>query len=288
MRIIKDQTDYIERRLAGEEVIPRAYLYGLIVAEEVQSADEVMVISINSLDYSIYIYEIKDGNFRIRSFQEIVHHSLSEVLTNDMLDDQTLAWWKAVFFEKDGHSTYDNAYDVLRIAENRNQTFQETIQSVIRSFEGLNLSSVPSRVCIVGEYSKNPLVRYALQQKLDSNNNIYMIPCDDVKSDSFEGAQSQIILPTERIQASPMRINGSIFADLFMQQSITITFPLPCIENVLVNDIKWSQLISDSTPDYSVGDLEFKKLFLQAECDVYGTIFLSCADIHGNRSIVKF
>ena len=127
MRIIKDQADYIERRLSGEEIIPRAYLYGLAAVEKGQSANEVMVISINKHDFSTYIYTIKDGNFLISSFQENAHHSLSEVLTNDILDRQTIAWWKVVFFEIEGQCKYDSSYDNLRIAENRAQTFKEII-----------------------------------------------------------------------------------------------------------------------------------------------------------------
>lgn len=286
MRIIKDQTNYIERRLAGEEVIPRAYLYGLTAVEKGTPANEVMVISISNLDYSAYIYEIKDGNFRITSFQENVHHSLSEVLTNELLNQQTLAWWKAVFFEKDGQCVYDKAYDEFRVSEKGTQTFQEIIQSVKQSFESLNLPAISSIVCIVGEYSMNPLVRYVLQQKLASHNNIHMIPCEEM-ADTFEGSQNRIIHPTEKIQALPMRINGVLFTDLFMQQPIPITFPLLCIDNVLVNDIPWSRLVSDNNPDYIVGNLEFKYLSLLAECDVYGDIFLSCEDSQGNNVIIK-
>ena len=54
-----------------------------------------------------------------------------------------------------------------------------------------------------------------------------------------------------------------------------------------VNDITWSQLVSNNNPDYIVGNLEFKHLSLLAECDVYGDIFLSCEDSHGNNVIVK-
>ena len=287
MRVIKDHADYTDRRLAGEKVIPRAYLYGLTAVEKGQSANEVMVISISSDDFSAYIYEIKDGNFRIRSFQEKVHHSLSEVLTNDIMDSQTLAWWKAVFFEKDGQCTYDQVYDTFRVSEKGTQTFQEMIQSVNQSFKNLNLPAIPSIVCIVGEYSMNPLVRYVLQQKLNPHNNIHLIPCEDITTDTFKGSQNRIIHPTEEIQALPMRINGVFFTDLFMQQPIPITFPLLCIDNVLINDIPWSRLVSDRTPDYRVGNIEFKHLFLQADCDVYGSIFLSCMDIRRNRSIVK-
>ena len=131
MRVIKNKTEYIERRLAEEEVIPRAYLYGLTAVEKGWSANEVMVISISSLDYSAYIYEIKEGNFRIISFQENVQHDLSDILNNELLDEQTLTWWKTVFFEKDGRCIYDSSYDNLRITENNNnQTFKEIIQSV--------------------------------------------------------------------------------------------------------------------------------------------------------------
>lgn len=287
MRVIKDQADYIDRRLAGEKVVPMAYLYGLTAVEKGQSAKEVMVISINSHDFSTYIFEIMDGNFRITSFQENVHHSFSEVLTNEILDSRTLAWWKAVFFEKDGRCTYDQAYDEFRVADKGTQTFQEMIQSVKQSCEGLNLPVVPSIVCIFGEYSTNPLVRYVLQQRLDSHNTTHLIPCEDAKSDTFEGLQDHIIFPTERIKALQMRINGVVLTDFNTQQPITITLPLLCIDNVFVNDIRWSQMVSDGRPDYCVGDLAFKKLFLHAECDVYGSIFLSCDDICGNRSIVK-
>ena len=287
MRVINNQTEYIERRLAGEEVIPRAYLYGLTAVEKGRSANEVMVISISSLDYSAYIYEMKEGNFRISSFQENVRHSLSEVLTNELLNQQTLTWWKAVFFEIDGQCTYDKAYDEFRVSEKGTQTFQEMIQSVKQSFESLNLPAIPSIVCIVGEYSMNPLVRYVLQQKLAPHNNIYLIPCEDLMTDTFEGSQNRIIHPTEIIQALPMRINGVLFTDLMMQQPVPITFPLLCLDNILVNDIPWSRLASDRSPDYRAGNLEFKHLYLHAECDVYGDIFLSCVDIRRNRTIVK-
>ncbi len=134
----------------------------------------------------------------------------------------------------------------------------------------------------------NPLVRYVLQQKLTTQDrSIRLITCEDIKTNNYDGPQNRIIYPTEIIQTLPMQINGGLYLDVIMQQPITITFPLLCINNVLVNDIRWSQLINDSSPDYSVGNLEFKYLFLQAECDVYGFIFLSCVDIHGNRLIVK-
>lgn len=288
MHIIKDQRDYIERRLSGEKVIPRAYLHGLTAVEKRESANEVMVISISQSDLSIYLYEIKDNNFRIISFQENVHHTLSEVLSRELLDEQTLAWWKVVFFEIEGQCKYDSSYDNLQIAENSAQTFKEIIQSVTQSLEELDIPKVPSTVCIFGEYSMNPLVRYVLQKKLEPHNSsIQLIPCEDIAKDTFDGSQSRIILPSEINQSLPMKINGLLFTDLVIQQPIPITFPMECIDNVLVNDISWSRLVSDRTPDYRVGNLEFKHLFLQADCDVYGDIFLSCEDSHGNNVIVK-
>lgn len=288
MLIIKDQTDYIQRRLAGEDVIPRAYLYGLIAVEKEQSADEVMVISISHLDFSVYIYEIKNGDFKVASFQENANHSLSEAITEDVLDEQTQAWWKAVFYEIDGRCTFDPAYASFKVAENRSQTFQEMIQSVILSLNQMKLTRVPPTVCIVGEYSSNPLVRYVIQQELSAHNDsIKLIPCEDIKSDSFEGSQNRIVYSTERIQALPMQVNKALYLNEILQQPMTITFPLQCIDNVLVDGVVWSQLVSDNSPDYSVGNYEFKHLILQAECDVYGFIFLSCSDVHNNRKIVK-
>ena len=287
MRVIKNKTEYIERRLAEEEVIPRAYLYGLTAVEKGWSANEVMVISISSLDYSAYIYEIKEGNFRIISFQENVQHDLSDILNNELLDEQTLTWWKTVFFEKDGRCIYDSSYDNLRITENNNnQTFKEIIQSVEQSFERMEISQVPSIVCLTGEYSTNPLLRYVMQEKLVNKNGLHIISCEDITPETFQGSQNRIILPSD-IKSIFIRVNEGLNIETIMWQPMSIKLPLQCIDNVLVDNITWNKLVSDKNPDYNVGNLEFKHLSLLAECDIYGDIFFSCEDIHDNKVIVK-
>ena len=287
MRVIKNKTEYIERRLAEEEVIPRAYLYGLTAVEKGRSANEVMVISISSLDYSAYIYEIKEGNFRIISFQENVQHDLSDILNNELLDEQTLTWWKTVFFEIDGRCIYDSSYDNLRITENNNnQTFKEILQSVEQSFERMEISQVPSIVCLTGEYSTNPLLRYVMQEKLVNKNGLHIISFEDITPETFQGSQNRIILPSD-IKSIFIRINEGLNMETIMWQPMSIKFPLQCIDNVLVDNITWNKLVSDKNPDYNVGNLEFKHLSLLAECDVYGDIFFSCEDIHDNKVIVK-
>lgn len=287
MCIVNDLSEYIQRRLAGEHVLPMAHLLGMTAVEQEPTANELMVISIHHDDMSFYIYEIKESKFRISSFQENIKHCLSGVLTDDLLNVKTEAWWKAVFFEIGGQCSYDNAYDTLKIAEDNNQDFKELIDSVSRALKGLDFPSVPSVVCLVGEYSANPLVRYVLQEKLSLNNSIQLIPCDVKKNESFEDFPNQVIPPTEKIQEVPILVNGGIYADAILQKHVTVTFPLSCIDNVLVNDIKWNQLVSDKSPDYRTGNLEFKRLFLQADYDVFGDVFLSCKDIHGNLSLVK-
>lgn len=286
MHIIKDQRDYIERRLSGEKVIPRAYLHGLTAVEKRESANEVMVISISQSDLSIYLYEIKDNKFRIISFQENVHHTLSEVLSRELLDEQTLVWWKTVFFEIDGRFIYDSSYDNLRINENSTQTFKDIMQSVEHSLEEMEISQVPSTVCMIGEYSTNPLFRYVIQEKLVKINALHIITSEDAPSVTFQGSQNQIILPPE-IKSIFIRVNEGLNMESVMWQPMSVKLPLQCINNVLVNDITWSQLVSNNNPDYIGGNLEFKHLSLLAECDVYGDIFLSCEDSHGNNVIVK-
>lgn len=286
MCIVKEQAEYNRRRLAGENVVPIAHIYGLTAIEYRQSASEVMAISIEEQTLSAYIYEIKDRKFRIVSFVENIVHTLSEVLKDDLWNGQTEAWWKAVFYEIDGQCSYDHAYDTLKPTEGSSQGFKDVIDAVSHAFNELDFPSVPPVVCLVGEYSSNPLVRYVLQEKLSVNNSIQLIPCDIKKTDSFEDFPNQVFLPAEKKQATPLLVDGGIPIDAIFLKPITVTFPLSCTDNVLVNNLKWTQLVSYKSPDYKVGNLEFKLLFLKAECDVYGSVFLSCSDLYGNQSIV--
>ena len=72
--------DYIERKLAGEDVISPGSLYGYMALSEGLESDAFLVLDIDFERMSFYRYVSKSGRIRIVDYREDVSHAITELL----------------------------------------------------------------------------------------------------------------------------------------------------------------------------------------------------------------
>ena len=102
--------DYIERKLAGEDVISPGSLYGYMALSEGLESDAFLVLDIDFERMSFYRYVSKSGRIRIVDYREDVSHAITELLdANAWLDAATDRWWNCVFFDCN-HKYYASNY----------------------------------------------------------------------------------------------------------------------------------------------------------------------------------
>lgn len=276
--------DYIERKLAGEDVISPGSLYGYIALSEEPESDTFMVLNIDIEKMSFYRYVSKNGRIRIVDYREDVSHAMTELVdANAWLDDATVRWWNCVFFECNGRLCYDPSYDVLSISDNCNIPFKTVLDGVLSLFTPLFQSSKATPVFIRGELCQSPLIRYVLQQMTGFPVKVLSKNEKDV---SFN-ENGVVTIPEEKLSRLSIKSGTPISFSQITSKPVTITFPISSLDSELTSGLPWKSLIADNSIDYSVGELGFKMVRLYVEFDPFQNVFLSSSDTHGNRKVIQ-
>ena len=277
--------DYIERKLAGEDVISPGSLYGYMALSEGLESDAFLVLDIDFERMSFYRYVSKSGRIRIVDYREDVSHAITELLdANAWLDAATDRWWNCVFFDCNGQLSYDPSYDVLSVSDNCNVPFKTVLDGVSNIFTSLFQSSKVAPLFICGELCQSPLIRYVLQQMTGSPVKILSKQEKDVSFNENEVAA----IPEEKLRQ--LSINTGTVISFYQMTStpVAILFPLSSLDSELTSNVPWKSLIADNSIDYSVGEMGFKMVRLSVEYDPFQYIFLSSNDTNGNRKVIRY
>ena len=272
--------DYLEKRLLGETIISAATIYGINAMATDNTSDNFTVLAVNMEDFSFYRYDVVQDRFRVLDFEESTLHSLADVASPAMLqNEKMLKWWNCVFFERDGKRTYDSFYDDLHIADNTDVTFKDVIKGFNSMLSKLPLSEFGNHIFLSGDLAENPLLQYVLQNRLSKE--ISVLRCGKIPASYSEN--EMVVLPKE---LDSLKLNTNITINLasMVNKPINITLPLDSstLDSMMLPNIKWEAICIDSRKDYSINDLDFKTVKLHVECDVFQNIFLYCMDMNGN------
>lgn len=296
---IYNREDYLEKRLAGKDVISVAVLYGINAIHKASGNFTVLVV--NMKEFSFYTYNIDKGRFSVLCFEESKPYTLADVIPlgipDGLKNEKMQKWWNCVFFERDGKRTYDSFYDDLHIADNTNVAFKDVIKGFGSALSKMPLSKLGNHVFLTGDLAENPLFQYVLQSHLSKE--ISILRCNEETISYSEN--EMVILPKEKLDG--LKLNTNITMDLasMVNEPINITLPLDSStmkldssikgKEMLPNtNIKWEDILNDKEhEDYRIKgtDLFFKTVKLHVECDVFQNIFLYCEDMSGNQKVIQ-
>lgn len=285
MTCASNTKNYIERKLAGEDVISPGSLYGHMALSERPQSDAFLVLNIDLERMSFYQYVSKSGRIRIVDYREDVSHAITELLdANVWLDAATGRWWNCVFFDCNGHLNYDPSYDVLSISDNSDVPFKTLLDGVLTIFTSLFQTSNKAPLFICGELCQSPLIRYVLQQMTGFP---VMVLSQQEKDLSFNENEVAAI-PEEKLSQLSINSGTPISFRQMTSKPVAITFPISSLDSELTSDVPWKSLISDNSIDYSVGEMGFKMVRLFVEYDSFQNVFLSSNDTRGNRKVIRY
>jgi len=284
MVVENNYNEYLRKRLRGEDVVSVATLYGFNALASNKTLDSFIVMELNKSDYSYYKYKVQDGKYYVTDYkEEAVSHDITQVLTDELLQNETIMrWWKSVFYESDGICTYDHYYDLYKISDGNEVDFKDIIKNLSERVSALQLPvEGMSHVLLTGELSKNPMLRYVVQEKIGK---ALVLP--ETQQTESLNEHDIVALPKEKLLQLSLKATESIKLMKLVDAPINITLPLDSTNGVILSDKTWKDALANEQEDYSVGDLKFKNLNIQVKCDVFQNIFLSCKDLSGNRKVL--
>ena len=280
MTLINNNTEYIHRKLNGEDVVPVATLYGF-QAMRCASGD-FLVVEFNEDNHSVYHY--KDTYFRISEYKESLFHSLPSVIRDFYINNKSVKkWWNSVFYESNGKCLYDFSYDSLRISEESPIPFFKLIAEVSDFIRDLHFPTLSSDLFLTGDLSRCPVVRYVFQQMVRGYNVNVLSP---VSEEDYINKPLLVPVPQIILEAIQFSVNDAVPFKMKVAQPVKIRLPLCSLDKEIMPGVRWTDMVCDKRKDYSVGNFEFKIIFLLLESDPFQNVFLSCFDMNGNR-IVK-
>ena len=284
MTCIYNTKDYLQKKLSGEVVVSAATLYGYNAKLSDHASDPFYVLIINNNDYSLFKYSLNKGKFHVVEFTESIPHTLSDAFTLGLVHDHvTMKWWNAVFFEQNEVCSYDNYYNNLKISDNSIITFKELLAKVSSAVASLKLSCIKSCLFLSGDLSSNHLLRYVLQKELHTDK-IFVLPNNNGEED-FE--ENEVVSIPEKLSERYLRTAPVIKMESLLSKLVNITLPLHSIENDMLPDIKWKDILFNLDKDYSSSDIDFKKVSISIECDVFQNVFLTSLDLRGNKKVIQ-
>ncbi len=284
MNVISDHSDYLQRRLSGESVISIASMFGIGALKQVPVLKDFDVLSLYRDVYSVYSYQAENGKFCVTDMHESLSHALEEKLPSALLMDQnTMRWWNCVFFEQDGKRRYDAAYDDLIVSEGNTLCFKDVINSARQELSQLLISKQATHIFLAGDLATNPLIQYILQVLFPTKriSTLHQEQNKDIEEHLF-------VIPNKRLEKMSLRTNQIITLSSLASQPIHITIPLDSsMDSIMLPDLKWKDMLTDEQKDYSVNNLDFKKIQLRVDYDVFSNIFVTSEDMHGHRKVVQ-
>lgn len=276
----------MKRKLSGEIIVSSATYMGYKAITTYQATDNFMVVVINKDNLSFYVYSVKEGKFCIKEYKESLHHTITDLITTELLqNNDVIKWWKCIFYEHDNVCTYDPYYDALKISDNSDITFKEIIERLSSHISSLQLPTGISQMFLTGDLAANPLIKYVLQRLTASKS---VLSLTDFIGNDIPDENEIVILPKERLNHMSLNVKGSVIFTELVPTSLNITLPLDSIGNLMSSDTKWEDMLVDKQQDYNVGNLAFKTISVRVECDSFQNIFLSCKDLRGNRKVKHF
>ena len=282
MKFINDNSEYLERKLSGEDVISSATFYGKKASESMLKS--FLVIVLNETNYSFYKYEVEDNRFFVTDFKESMSHELASIIPLSFVRDQaSMKWWQQVFFEREGLCTYDTYYDSLKIAEDSEMTFKEANERLHKSLLNLDLPPITSDVFLTGEIV-SPMVRYNMQNIMGK----YRVYPLLLGLDTEPINENEIVsYPSEKLDKFILKANGGIMLSMLALDPVNITLPVVSCQEEMLSGTKWEDMLGDQQKDYTVGNYDYKIVTLKVECDPFQNAFLSCQDHKGNRKVIQ-
>lgn len=273
--------EYLNKRLSGEEIVSDATIYGFRAMTN-KAPETFVVIVLNADVFSFFKYKTKDGKFHVLEYGENKPHAVSSIINNDMNQNSKLmAWWKYVFFERDETYRYDPILDSYPISDNHKMTLKELTEKLLDTVSDMELPSDTTQVYLTGELSKNPALRYILQQKM-SPAKIISLP--EVNDEDIPEENTIVTMPANKLEQR-LDVGGDVRLSSLVSDSVRITLPLDSADNGMVPGMKWTDILADTQKDYSVGNTGFKVITLSISCDSFQNVFLTCQDLRGNRKV---
>lgn len=283
MTVITNHSDYLQKRLAGEQVISIASVLGIEALRQFPILKDFEVLSLDFGVYSIYSYRVEQGKFRVTEMHESLSHALIEKMPCILLKDQTtIRWWNCVFFGQDGKRQYDNAYDDLLIAENNELSFKDIINCAKKELSRLIISKHATHILLTGDLAFNPLVQYILQTLFPSK---VIVPLQINLSKDIE--ENHFVMPNKKVQQMSIHTNHVITLSSLVSQPICVIITLDAsMDSIMLPNLKWKDIITDKQKDYTVHNLDFKKILLRVDYDAFSNTFITSEDMHGHRKVV--
>lgn len=283
---VNNYEDYCRRKLSGDDVVSVATKYGFEIMSLNMQLSQFVVLELNKNDYSFYEYEVIKSKFRVKEYSDAISYNITEVITNEMLQDEALLrWWNSVFYEQAGIRYYDKEYDTLRIANDCNTVFKDVIKEFSNSVSLMDFPKKEFPIFLTGDLAENPLLQYVLQQQF-SMKEIMVLTCKE-KEDLAANENDIVVLPESKLNELKLNTNTPISLASIVSKPVRITLPLDSISSVMVLDKNWEDVLADKQKDYSVGNMDFKVISLHVECDPFQNIFLASRDIRGNRKVIQ-
>jgi len=277
---VYNNSDYLRRKLSGEEVVSAATLFGKEVIAH--TADDFLVLVLNVESVSYYNFENVEGKFHVTDYKESIPHTIVESVTPELLHDEHVTkWWSHVFFEHDGQCTYDTYYDDLKVSEGNTVSFKELIDKVAASISAIQIPNTASQVFLTGDLAVSSLVRYAIQMKL-APSRVHIL---SMSSHEDFDENRLVTLPVDRLNQLALFVNGTFSYSSLVSAPVSVTLPLLSMGSEMTPGIKWEDMLAEQQKDYSVGNFDFKRMSVRVECDPFQNIFLSCTDLKGNRKV---
>lgn len=286
MRIAEDTQTYLQHKLLDINLISPGSAYGISAMQKAK--EDFAVVQLERETYSFYTYHVEGGRFRINNYEEHCPHNLFEDIPDGILENaETQKWHRCVFCTQNDSCYYDTEYDNLRIAEGSDLTFLEVLNKISSAMQNMRRSIDEPILFITGSYAENPLVRYVFQTFFSTDVKVKVLPLEVCNLDTINSEMGYVLPNQQRIDSLVLRINGGINLSFFVSSPAIVNVPV-CMSDVeIANGQKWRKLFTDMTPDYRVGNVDYKYLNLQVEYDALGGIYLVGKDMSNNIKLIQ-
>lgn len=286
MTCVYNYEDYLKRRLAKEDVISIAAVYGYNALQMDVKSSEFIVLELNHDIYSYYRYVKDNDRFYVSEHDDNIPYNINRLIASEMLHNRSMMrWWNCVFFEIDGKRTYDNSYDDLKIADESDRLFKNVLKDLMSVVSNIHLKISNSSVFLTGDLSKNPMLQYVLQKQYESSRFIVL---QSAKDSTLLDEKQVVVLPKEKLSKLVLRTNVHIDSSSIVSEAVNITLPLDTSTNsIMVSNTIWKDILFDEHVDYSAQGLNFKNIRLQVDYDSFHNIFMNCQDTRGNCKVIK-
>lgn len=286
MKVAKDTQSYLQKKLEGTRLLSPGSLYGISALSI--TTEDFAVIELEKDTYSLYVYKVKNGRFKIEEYKEQCSHNLFANFPVEILvDANAQKWLNCVFWDREGECLYDETYDSLRIAENSNMHFDEALCKLSLSLQDLRLNIHQHIVFLTGSFARNGMVRYVFQKELSTATFMKVLPLEICDLEMIKSENNYILLDEQQLNSISINVHGGLNVRFFINAPAIVNLPISMSKSEVAYGHYWEELYNNPTPDYRVGEYDFKYLSLHAECDALGGVYLEGKDMAENSKVIK-